>query len=165
MEPREQTESPRPGMGAALLAFAVFALVAGASVVVARRQGVGVEAGWPKGSIRESADGSTIEMVSAMRRAYHRSEARALRKGEMVTIAGNGTLDLTGAQMAGTSGKLEVVVIAGRATVRVPPEWAVVTSDLTVGALRNYARRAKGDPEKTLRLEAVILGGALDVIH
>src|SRR5262245_12120811 len=111
MEMREETDSRRPGVGAALLAFVVFALVAGASVVAARRQGVGVEAGWPKGSIRESADGSTVEMVSAMQRTDYRSEARALRKGEMVTIAGNGTLDLTGARMAGASSELEVVVI------------------------------------------------------
>jgi hypothetical protein len=166
MEPREETESSRPGLGAALLAFAVFALVAGVSVVVARREGVGIEAGWPKGSIRESADGSKIEMVSAMRRADYRSEARALRKGEMVTIAGNGTLDLTGARMAGASSELEVVVIAGRALVKVPPEWAVVTKDsFAVGAVRNHARRAEGDPEKTLRLEAVVLGGALEVTH
>ena len=166
MEPRQEQERSGPGVGAALLAFAFFGLVAGGSVLVAQRQGGRAGDGWSNGSIHESVDGSSIEMVAAMRRAHHRSEAQALRSAEMVTVAGNGTLDLTGARMAGSSSELEVVVIAGRALVKVPPQWAVVTTDnLTVGALRNHARRAEGSPVRTLRLEAVILGGALEVTH
>jgi hypothetical protein len=149
-----------------LLAFAFLGLVAVASVRVSQRHGEREGEGWPNGSIRESADGSSVEMVAAMRRAVHRSEARALRSAEMVTIAGNGTLDLTEARMAGSSSRMDVVVIAGRALVRVPPDWSVVTDDsLTVGALRNHARWAEAAPARTLRLDAVILGGALEVTH
>ena len=167
MVPMQAEEERRgPGIGAALLAFALFGIIAAGSVVVAQRSGARVIDPWPADSFLESADGETIKMVAVMRQVRHRSEAQAFRRAEMVTIAGSGTIDLSGARMAGEKGRLEVVVLGGRALVRVPPEWAVVTADsLTLGALRNHARKAEAEPSRTLRLEAVILGGALEVTH
>jgi hypothetical protein len=155
-----------PGAWAAILAFAVFVLIVAGSVVLAQRNiQVKTEFG-PARDFRESADGSKVEMVTVMRANIRKSETKTFRDGEMVTIAGNSMIDLTGAQMAGEKGRLEVVVLGGRAHVRVPNEWAVETEDsVTVGALSNRASKAISEPAKKLRLEAVILGGRLDVTH
>src|SRR5262245_29810244 len=166
MVPMQEEERKGPGVGAALMAFALFGLIAVGSVIVARRSGAIAVDPWPAESYSESADGGVIKMVAVMRQVRRSSEVQAFRSAEMVTIAGNGSFDLTGARMAGDKGKMEVVVMGGRALVRVPPEWAVVTADcLALGSLDNRAARAEAQPEKTLRLEAVILGGALEVTH
>ena len=167
MVPMQEEERKGPGVGAALMASALFGLIAAGSVIVAQRSGtIRVYDPWSAGSFRESGDGGTIEMAAVMRQVRRKSTAQAFRRAEMVTIAGNGTIDLTGARMAGERGKLEVVVLAGRATVKVPPQWAVVTGDsLTLGALNNNASRAEAEPSQTLRLDAVILGGLLEVTH
>ncbi len=168
MVPMQEQEEERkgPGVGAALMAFALFGLIAAGSVIVAQRSGAIAVDPWSADSFRESGDGGTIEMAAVMRQVRRKSTAQAFRKAEMVTIAGNGTIDLTGARMAGERGQLEVVVLAGRATVKVPPQWAVVTGDsLTLGALNNNASKAEAEPARTLRLDAVILGGLLEVTH
>ena len=155
-----------PGVGAALLAFVLFAVIAAGSVWVAQRTDGPQGTGGPSDSYREDPEKGTIEMVTVMRQYRRRSETQAFRSAEMVTIAGNGMFDLSGARMAGDKGRLEVVVLGGRALVKVPPEWAVTGSDnVTLGSLVNHARKAAGEPERTLRLEAVILGGALVVTH
>ena len=166
MVPMQTEERTGPGVGAALMAFALFGVIAVGSVIVAQRGGEGAGDLGPADAFRESADGGRIEMVAVMRHVRRRSEARAFRSAEMVTIAGSGTIDLSGARMAGERGRLEVVVLGGRALVKVPPEWEVVTADsLTLGALNNRARKAEAEPARTLRLEAVILGGSLEVTH
>jgi hypothetical protein len=167
MAPMQEEERKGPGVGAALMAFALFGLIAAGSVIVAQRSGtVRVVDPWSADSYRESDDGGTIEMTAVMQQVRRKSMAQAFRRAEMVTIAGNGTIDLTEARMAGERGKLEVVVLAGRATVKVPPQWAVVTEDsLTLGALDNNASRAQAEPSQILRLDAVILGGRLEVTH
>jgi hypothetical protein len=161
-------EQNRPGTtwGPAFLAFAVFALIAAGSILVAQRHGGPSEEKWSSGSFRQSPDGGRVEMVAVMRSAHHSSDTQAFRRAEMVTIAGHGSLDLSGAKMAAAGGSMEVVVLGGQATVRVPSDWAVVTKDsLTVGKLENQARRAAAQPSRTLQLEAVVLGGRLEVIH
>jgi hypothetical protein len=166
MVPMQAEERTGPGVGAALIAFALFGLIAAVSVLVAQRTGGARGDSVPADSFRESADGGTIEMVTIMRQARRSSEVQAFRSAEMVTIAGSGAIDLSGARMAGENGRLEVVVLGGQARVKVPPQWAVVTGEnLTLGALNNQARQAKAEPARTLRLEAVILGGALEVTH
>jgi len=166
MTAMQAEERTGPGVGAALLAFALFGIIAAGSVVVAQRSGARVIDPWPSDSFLESTDGETIKMVAVMRQVRRRSEAQSFRRAEMVTIAGSGTIDLSGARMAGEKSRLEVVVLGGRALVKVPPEWAVVTGDsLTLGSLTNRADRAEAQPERTLRLDAVILGGSLEVTH
>ena len=159
-------ERTGPGAWAAILAFVVFGTIVAGSVMLAQKNiHVKTEFG-PGSDYRESADGSKVEMVTVMRANARKSEAKAFRDGEMVTIAGNSMIDLTGAQMAGEKGRLQVVVLGGHAHVRVPDEWAVETEDsVTVGALSNRASKAISEPAKKLRLEAVILGGRLDVTH
>ena len=155
-----------PGVGAALLAFVVFGAIVAGSVILAQRN-IEVKTRFgPTDDWRESADGSKVEMVTVMRNLRRSSETKAFKSGEMVTIAGAGLIDLTGAQMAGENSRLDVVVLGGRAHVRVPADWAVEMHDgLTLGASSNRASKATVEPAKRLRLEAVILGGRLDVTH
>ncbi len=160
----QETDERGPGVGAALIAAAVFVIIVAGAVLVARRHEGPSESRWSSDRVEESADGGRIEMVTVGRRGEHRSGTAAFRSGEMVTIAGRGVLDLTGARMAGDSAKLKVVVIGARALVRVPPEWAVEShGSLAVGAMDNQARRAAADPPRRLVMEAVVLGGRLEV--
>jgi hypothetical protein len=165
METTHEVKHPAPGVGAALIAFAVFAGIAGASLFVAHRRPVLVATAGPSESIRESADRSRLEVVAVMKRISYRSDTAAFRKAELVTVAGRSSLDLSGARMAGESGQMEVVVLGGRAEVKVPPEWAVIADTVAVGAMENRARHAEGNPVRTLRLKAVVLGGWLEVTH
>jgi len=155
-----------PGVGAAILAFVIFAVIVAGSVMLSRRNFEVKGDFAPTGDFKESADGSKVEMVTVMRAHRRKSEIRSFREGEMVTIAGNSMIDLTGAQMAGEKGSLEVVVLGGRAWVRVPEDWVVETKDsVTAGALNNRASQASSESARKLKLEAVILGGRLDVTH
>jgi len=166
MTAMQAEERTGPGVGAALLAFAIFGFVAAGAVILSQRGGWSAGDSGPMESFRESADGGRVEMVAIMRHVQRRSEAQSFRRAEIVTIVGRSTIDLSGAHMVGEKGRLEVVVLAGRATVKVPPQWAVVTGDsLTLGALENRASRAEAEPARTLRLDAVILGGLLEVTH
>jgi hypothetical protein len=166
METNGQAHRSEPGFGAALLAFAVFALIAAGSLILARRsESLPGYTGSANRAI-QSPDGSRLEMVAVLRRAHFRSDTASFRHGEVVTIAGRSSLDLSDARMAEDGGKLEVVVMGGRARVKVPPEWAVEARDsLVLGGLRNQARQAENLPARTLRLEAVVLGGMLEVTH
>ena len=156
-----------PGIGAAVAAFVVFALIAAGAVLVARHSGDAASGRWSAGQVKESADGTRISMAAVMTRDMnHTSGARAFRRGDLVAIAARGRLDLTEARMDGDRGRLEAVVIAGRAEIRVPPDWQVVTDDCVIlGALWNRAKKAEGEARHTLRLEAVVLGGSLEITH
>ena len=166
MIPMQEEKPSGPGVGAALVAFALFGLIVMGSVYLDRHRGGPDDAGFAADTFNESPDGANIEMVAVMRQSQQKSEARAFRNGKMVTIAGTGSMDLTGVTMAGEIGQLEVVVIAGRALVRVPPNWAVVSGDsLALGRIQNLARKSEADLPRTLRLKAVVLAGALDVTH
>jgi hypothetical protein len=166
MDSTQETHRSAPGTGAALLAFAVFALISAGSVALVQHRGGFPAPDGVRGEIRESTDGSRLEMATILRRLMYKARTSAFRKAEMVTVAGDGLLDLTGARMAEERGQLEVVVIGGHAQVKVPPDWEVIsTGSLAVGAIRNDARHAEAQPVRTLRLKAVILGGALEVTH
>jgi hypothetical protein len=166
MMPTQEQEPSGPGIGAALVAFALFGLIVVASVLVDRQRGGPDEPEFAADTFNESVDGARVEMVAVMRQSRQKSAARAFRTGKMVTIAGNGAMDLTGATMGGDQGQLEVVVIAGHAQVRVPPDWEVVSGDsVALGRIQNLARRTDSAAPRKLHLKAVVLAGALDVTH
>jgi len=166
MNSTQEIDRPASSVRSALLAFAVFLVIAGGSLAVVQRRGDLADVQGASGHIRQSTDGSRLEMVACMGRAEYRSTTSTLRHAELVTVAGQSALDFSQARMAGDRGELQVFVMGGRAQVKVPPNWEVVTSDsLAVGALLNRARHAQAEPVRTLRLEAVVLGGMLEVTH
>ena len=168
----EQTQS-HAGLYAALIAFVLFMLVAIGSYAAFQRQG---------GSAafdREGHDifvvtpgqhtkdaGGKIEMAAFFHNSVHVSHATDLKHAEVVAIMGHSTLDLTGAQLAGTSATIEAVAMCGRADIKVPPDWTVKTKDYTVlGAVRNPGSDGEPAPEKVVHLEAVAIVGAVNVTH
>lgn len=161
----QENGGSRPGLGAALVAFLIFLGICAGSVALARRHGTLYDDGRPGSPVVSSKE--YVEAQAIMGQTSYISDSQAFRRAELVAIAGRGVLDLSAAKMKGDSGNLEVVVIAGAAIVKVPPDWAVVSSDsiAAAGAIQNRAKTAEGADVKKVRLEAFVLAGRLDVIH
>ena len=160
-------QTSRPGVGTALIAFAIFAGICAGSIALARRTGSLYDEGPSTGLNSESSENGRVEVSAIMRHVDYHSDPQAFRRAELVAIAGRGVLDLSAAKMKGDSGTLEVVVIAGAAIVKVPPDWAVVSADniAAAGAIENQAKKGEGSEVKKIRLEAFVLAGRLDVVH
>jgi hypothetical protein len=150
-----------PGVGAALFAFALFLLLAlGAQLFWQRREGL-------DGSVSTRIEeGTRIEAIAAFcgRRAV--SRAAAFERADAAAIAGHLTLDLTGAGLAPSGGRVDALVFGGKLELKVPEDWTVVRGEqVLLGAFVNHTRRSQADPEKILRLDGLILGGAIVVTH
>jgi predicted membrane protein len=168
----EQTQS-HAGLYAALIAFVLFMLVAVGSYAAFQRQG-GSEA-----LDREGHDiimitpgqhtkdaGGKIEMAAFFHNSVHVSNDTSFKHAEVAAIMGHSTLDLTGAQLAGSGGTIEAFALLGRADIKVPADWTVKTKDYTVlGAVRNVGPDGEPAPEKVVHLEAVAVIGAVNVTH
>ena len=150
-----------PGVGAALFAFGLFLLLAlGAQLFWQRHEGL-------DGDVRTRIEeGARMEALAAFseRRAVSRSVA--FEKAEVAVLAGRLKLDLTEAQPAPAGASVEAAVFGGKLEVRVPEGWTVVRGEQVVlGAFVNRTRDAQADPEKVLRLEGLVVGGAIVVTH
>jgi hypothetical protein len=163
----EENRRSGPGVGAALVAFVIFAGICAGSVALARRHGTLYDDARPGDRSAGTSELESVEAQAIMRQASYFSDSQSFRRAELVTIAGRGELDLSAAKMKGDRGRLEVVVIAGAAIVKVPPDWAVVSADniAAAGVIENRAKQAEGTDVKKVRLEAFVLAGRLDVIH
>ncbi|HEU5182247.1 MAG TPA: hypothetical protein VFW45_15790 [Candidatus Polarisedimenticolia bacterium] len=163
----DANDTSRPGIGAALIAFAIFAGICAGSIAVARRHGTLYDDIPPGDRSAETSRQENVEAHAIMREARYSSDSQAFRSAELVAIAGRGVLDLSAAKMKGDSGRLEVVVIAGAAVVKVPPDWAVMSADnvAAAGAIENYAKKAEGSEVKKVHLEAFVLAGRIEVVH
>jgi hypothetical protein len=150
-----------PGVGAALFAFALFLLLAlGAQLFWQRHEGLDREV-----STRVE-EGSKIEAFAAFSERRAVSRAAAFRQADAAAIAGHLTLDLTEAGLAPSGGRVDALVLGGKLQVRVPEDWTVVRGEqVLLGAFVNRTRRSQADPEKVLRLEGLVLGGAIVVTH
>ena len=150
-----------PGVGAALGAFALFLLLALAAQLFWQRH---------EGLDREVAtrieDGAKLEALAAFSERRARSTAASFEKAEVAVLVGRLTLDLTEAELAAEGGSVEAAVFGGKLVVRVPEDWTVVRGEqVLLGAFVNRTRREQADPEKILRLEGLVVGGAVVVTH
>ncbi|HZN04363.1 MAG TPA: hypothetical protein VFD06_12345 [Candidatus Polarisedimenticolia bacterium] len=150
-----------PGIGAALGAFAAFLLLAlGAQLFWQRREGL-------DGAVSTRIEeGTRIEAIAAFcgRRAV--SRAPAFERADAAAIAGHLTLDLTEAGLATSGGRVDALVFGGKLELKVPEDWTVVRGEqVLLGAFVNRTRRSQADPEKILRLDGLVLGGAIVVSH
>jgi predicted membrane protein len=180
MHADDGSDSTRAGTGAALVAFALFVLIAVGSYVAWQRLGgeaaapahtkpwaeiaPGVKLMVPGDDVKDN--GEKIEVVAFMRESRYASQAQHLKRVEVVAIAGHAHLDLSETLLDATGGRIEAVVIAGRADIRVPNDWTVKTTDtMNLGALDNTAREGGTDPAKVVRLETVIMAGEVHITH
>jgi hypothetical protein len=149
-----------PGIGAALFAFGLFLLVAlGAQLYWQRHEGL-------DNATTRVEDGARIEALAAFSGRRAVSRAAAIERADAAVFCGQLELDLTQAGLAPEGAHLDAVVVGGRLAVRVPEDWTVVRGEQVVlGAFLNRTLRSQADPAKVLRLEGLVLGGAVIVTH
>jgi predicted membrane protein len=90
--------------------------------------------------------------------------SKDFRRGEVVAIFGGFQIDLTRAEIAGTSARIDATAVFGGGEIRVPPTWNVVVKG--VGIFGGYSDETQqilpdpGKPTKTLIVEgAAVFGG------
>ena len=151
-----------PGVGAALFAFALFLLLMlGAQLFWQRHEGLDRD-----DLATRVEDGARMEALAAFSDRHARSTAAAFERADAAAIAGRLELDLTGAGLAPGGAHVDAVVVGGKLEVRVPEDWTVVRGEqVLLGAFLNRTRRSQADPAKILRLEGLVVGGAIIVTH
>jgi hypothetical protein len=162
MESTRDNVRTGPGLGTALLAFGVFlTLLIGAYMTWRGRPDPGLEA-----TTGDAGTASRIEQVAVMSEAREVSRAPDFRRAEVAAVMGHGILDLRQAEIRGREAVIEAFVLMGHATIRVPEDWTVVTKEMVLmGGLNNRTRREGADPAKRLRIEGLVLMGALTITH
>lgn len=160
MESTQDSVKRGSGLATALLAFAVFlALLIGAYMAWRNRPA-------PEVHIGDAGTASRIEQFAMMTESREVSRTPDFRRAEIAAVMGHGVLDLRQADIKGREAVIEAFVLMGHATIRVPESWTVVTKDMVVmGGTRNHTRREGTDPEKRLRVEGMVLMGALTISH
>jgi hypothetical protein len=160
MTTTQESVKPGPGPVAAILAFAIFmALLIGTYMAFQSNPGGGVQVG-------DAGTASRIEQVAVMSESREVSKAPDFRRAEVAAIMGHGVLDLREAEIQGREAVVEAFVLMGHATIRIPEDWKVVTKEVVLmGALHNRTRPEGADPEKRLRIEGLVVMGAITVSH
>jgi hypothetical protein len=149
-----------PGPVAALLAFAVFMALLIATYMAFQR--------FPDGGVHVGDAGvaSRIDQVAVMSESREVSKAPDFRRAEVAAVMGHSILDLREAEIQGREAVVEAFVLMGQATIRIPEDWKVVTKNVVVmGGLQNRTRPEGADPDKQLRIEGLILMGAITISH
>jgi hypothetical protein len=157
---QEQTRS-EPGVGAALLAFALFLTIAlGAHAVAQRRAADETWIDMP------AADRPRLEAFALLSEERAGSRAKDFRDAEVAAILGECLVDLSEADLTARGGRLEFFVLFGKMRVRVPPGWTVVRDEeVILGTFTDRTEAAHADPAKRLTLEGFVLGGTIEVTH
>ena len=164
----------RSGLLAALVAFALFMLIAiGSWAAYQRAGGAAALEGKPPdivvlmpGKNTKDVNGR-IEMASFSHNSGYTSRTTDFKHAEVVAIMGHSRLDLTGTQLAESGASIEAIALCGAAEIKVPADWTVRSKDKTIllGAVRNSAGGTAEGAEKVVRLEAVAVMGRVEVTH
>jgi len=160
MESTQDNVKTGPGLITALLAFAVFmALLFGSYKALRDRPEDLTHAG-------VAGTASRIEQIAVMSESRETSRTPDFRRAEIAAVMGHGILDLREADIQGREAVIETFVLMGHATIRVPENWTVDTKEVVfMGGTNNRTRREGADPEKRVRIEGIVLMGALTVSH
>jgi hypothetical protein len=150
-----------PGVGAALLAFALFLVVGlGAQLFWQRHEGLD-----RPDALTRVEEGARMEALAAFSQRRAVSTAASFEQADAAALAGQLELDLTGAGLA-EGAHVDAMVVGGKLEIRVPEDWTVVRGEqVLLGTYLNRTRRSQADPAKVLRIEGLVLGGAIVVTH
>ena len=150
-----------PGVGAALLAFALFLLIGlGAQMFWQRHEGLDR----PDAVTREES-GARMEALAAFSQRRAVNTTAAFEQADAAALAGRLELDLTSAGLA-EGAHVDALVVGGKREIRVPQDWTVVRGEqVLLGTYLNRTLRSQADPAKVLRIEGLVLGGAIVVTH
>jgi hypothetical protein len=150
-----------PGVGAALAAFFFFLGVVAASQVY-----LGAAAPLVRGAAPLLATGDAVDatVIFGQRRAVSRSET--FRRADVAVLFGNCDVDLRDAQLAPGGAKVQTLAAFGRVHLIVPADWSVERGDeLILGSYVNHPGFSTPNPDKVVRVEGMVFGGALEVSH
>ena len=149
-----------PGVGTALLAFGLFAiLAAGAYAIGQNQEGSSGQEGGPGG-------GSRVAASAIMGERHYASQAPDFRRADIATVMGKCRVDLSEAGLDAAGGVVDAFVLFGHAVIKVPPDWKVDSgTTVAMGAIENRTRKAEADPSKRVRINGLVLFGALTIIN
>jgi Cell wall-active antibiotics response LiaF, C-terminal len=161
METTQDNLRANPGVGAALAAFAIFlALMVGSYVYW--QGGEGAEMGASGGT----SDAPRIEAVAVMGLHEEKNTSQDFRHAETACVMARNVIDLRQADIQGKEAVIENFVLMGRTEILVPEDWTVVTKGITImGGVENSTRRDKANPSKRLKIEGLVLMGAISIGH
>lgn len=114
----------------------------------------------------EGPDGE-IRLRSIIGGQSFRARGDVFGGGSISTLMGGVNLDLTRAEMEGTSVVVDLNVVMGGIKVRVPREWVVVTEVTPIfGGVRNRTRPPEKDgPAPELTIRGTVVMGGLDITN
>ena len=114
-----------------------------------RRMHVGTRAVDEEGVLRVDVFLSTVS---------RRVVSQQFKGGEVVAVMGGGELDMREAKLAAASARLEMNLIMGGITLRVPDDWAVEFQGTPImGGVEDQTRRVAGEPKARLVVTGVLL--------
>jgi hypothetical protein len=149
-----------PGAGTALIAFGLFAILAvGAYAIAQNQEGTSGHEGGASG-------GSKLEASAIMGERHFASQSAGFRRADVATVMGQCRVDLSQADLDAKGGVVDAFVLFGHAVIKVPPGWKVDSgTTVAMGAFENRTRKGEADPAKRLRVNGLVLFGALTIIN
>ena len=102
---------------------------------------------------RPAQDHDAIDLAAVAANRRIRMRAKPFIGATILVVAGRVELDLRRVVPAPTGVEVSVLMFGGSLLVVVPPEWRVLTSVKTRGALVDSAESESGDDDPALRLE------------
>jgi predicted membrane protein len=149
-----------PGTGSALIAFGLFAILAVGAYTIGQNQGEN------EGPDALSDGGSRVNASAIMGERHYASQSADFRRADIATVMGQCRVDLSEAGLDAAGGVVDAFVLFGHAVIRVPADWKVESgTTVAMGAIENRTHKAGADPAKRLRINGLVLFGALTVIN
>ena len=112
-----------------------------------------------------AVEGARLKVTSVLGNNDQRYDARAFRGGEVAVVVGDVEVDLRESVMVGDEAVLEVDVLIGQITLRIPEGWTVVSDvDAALGVVdMRVAEPDLGPGAPRLILRGGVLIGGLTV--
>jgi predicted membrane protein len=138
----------------------VFIMIAGVAVILhamdAKKR---IDAVAPDGV---SSDDSVINATAIMGGFERRIKSQAFRGGEVTAIMGGCDLDLRNASLQGDA-VLNMFVVFGGATLKVPADWTVVVQGMPIMGAFEEKTAATGDGSKRLIVKGYAVMGGVEI--
>ena len=93
----------------------------------------------------------------------HKETESLLRQGAVVTAFGSAELDLTEAELAYDIVILNVINAMGKTSLKVPADWAIESTLLTVFGETHSLGHKPGEPTRRLRIQGLCLLGEVRI--
>jgi hypothetical protein len=113
---------------------------------------------WRGSGARASDQDGVLRVDVFLSTVSRRVTSQQFKGGEVVAVMGGGELDLREAKLADDRARLEINLIMGGITLRVPEDWAVEFQGTPImGGVEDQTRRQAGEPKGRLIVTGVLL--------